>query len=323
MQQSIALGRFENIPMENRRNLTRKIQETFFTLIRAGEQKLGKEKIDNILESPDHAGQTVFMKASFFSLEISEWILNRNIDVAFVDIRWVTPQFIYEENFEKMLIKGVNPFVVSFRGKTEFGLRNFENIDEKFLEKFIYGKPSDQKTHAFYSFKDSECNEECKKSKIKCEDKMLKFKLYTGKRTFLDEISQEEYVKLEKGQAKVIFGTWHQNQAAFKLMILDEIEDVKKLDEGISNALETQAEYETALELSHQNVVKVLHLFRYQETDKINFIRSTKNLTVIVMEKHEKSIGELSPDERKNLPELFRDVLGLNYEKIFSIFISY
>ena len=59
-----------------------------------------------------------------------------------------------------------------------------------------------------------------------------------------------------------------------------------------------------------------MHLFRYQETEKIGNYRSLQNWTVIVMQKHEKNIGELIADERNYLSLLFRDVLGLIYNII-------
>ena len=47
-----------------------------------------------------------------------------------------------------------------------------------------------------------------------------------------------------------------------------------------------------------------------QETEKNGDFRYLKNWTVIVMEKHDKNIGELSYQERINLPYLLGDVLG-------------
>ena len=72
-------------------NLMSKIEKLFFFLIAAAKDQLDEEKIDRILESPDHAGQTVFTNASYLSDKISGWILVRNIDVAFVDHNWMTP----------------------------------------------------------------------------------------------------------------------------------------------------------------------------------------------------------------------------------------
>ena len=256
-----------------------KIEDTFFFLISLAEQKLGKEKIDQILESPDHAGQTVFMGASHLSKKISGWILDRNIDVAFVDETWNTPIFWFESNVEKMLNKGINPFVVSYSEKSQFEYRNFKNIDTKLLKSFITGKITDGKTEAYYSFNDSVCDENCRKF---CEDKMLKFKLYTRKRNFENG--------RKGGEGLVTFGKWHQKPAAFKLLELGKIEDVDRVLDGILNAEKTRAEFETVSKLSHPNILKVKHSFRYQETEKIGNFRSLQNWTVIVMQKHKKNI---------------------------------
>ena len=185
------------------KNLMSKIEEIFFFFTSVAAKRLGEEKINRILESPDDSGHTVFLLASYLSKKISGWILDRNIDVAFVDDKWLTPVFWFDSNFEKMLKKGINPFVVPYSGTSEFDLRNFENTDQKLLESFITGKITDERTEAFYSFQDSECNEKCEKS---CKDKMVKFKLYTGNRNF----------KTGKrgGEGIVCFGTWHREPAA-------------------------------------------------------------------------------------------------------------
>ena len=222
-----------------------KIEDVFFFLISVAEQKLGEEKINHILESPDHAGVTVFLCASYLSEKISGWILDRNIDVAFVSHLWLTPQFKFKSNVEKMLKKGINPFVVCYTEKSEFEEQNFENIDQTLLQPFITGKIIDGKTQAFYSFKDSVCNENCKKS---CEDKMLRFKLYTGKRIFENG--------RKGGEGLVTFGTWHEKPAAFKLLELGKIEVADKTGAGILNAEKTRAEFETASRLSHPGMLK-------------------------------------------------------------------
>ena len=286
------------------RNLTSKIEEIFFFLISAAKEQLDEEEIDRILESPDHSGQTVFKGASSKSEKISGWILDRNIDVAFVDHKWMTPQFCFKSNVEKMLKKGINPFVVPYDGKSEFVRRQkriFADINQKLLQPFLTGKITDVRTEAFYSFQDSECNEKCENS---CRDKMLKFKLYAGKRNFKNG--------KRGGEGIVTFGTWHREPAAFKLLELGKIgmPDSGHTKDAISNAKKTRSEFETVSKLAHPNILKVLHVFRYQEAEKFLNTLSLQNWTVIVMEKHEKNIGELKIDERIHLPDLLQDGLG-------------
>ena len=286
------------------RRLMSKIEETFFFLISKAEEKMTEEEINRIIESPDHSGSTLFMGACLVSEKISEWILNRNIDVASVNDQWLTPQFIFESNFEKMLKKGINPFIVDYSGKSEFDVRNFENIDQTLLQSFITGKITNGKTEAYYSFQDSKCNHECANS---CKNNMQKFKLYTGKREFQNEKTG--------GEGIVSFGTWHGKPAAFKRTKLGEIEDVVDATDVILNAEKTRAEFETASKLSHPSILKVLHVFRYQETEKIGNYRSLQNWTIIVMEKHDQNIGELELYQRIYLPYLLQDALGTVFNK--------
>ena len=203
-------------------NLMSKIEETFFFLISKAEEKLTEEEINRIIESPDHSGSTVFSNASILSKEISGWILKRNIEVAYVDHQWLTPQFSFESNFEKMLEKGINPFVASYTRKSQFDPRNFENIDETLLQSFITGEITEGKTEAYYSFQDSKCKDECPES---CSDKMKKFRLYTGKREFGSE--------KRGGEGIVSFGKWHKEPAAFKRMNLGNIKHVETVTDVI------------------------------------------------------------------------------------------
>ena len=290
-------------------NLMSKIEEIFFFLISAAKEHLDEEEINQIIESPDHGGGTLFSTASYLSKKISRWILDRNVEVAFVDNMWLTPQFLFKSNYEKMLKKGINPFVVSFSGNTQFDFINPEKIDQKLLERFISGNLTEERTEAYYSFQDSECNEKCGDS---CKDQMLKFKLYTGKKRF----------KKGKrgGEGCVTFGTWHRKPAAFKILELGKVERVDDADVSILNAERTRVEFETISKLSHPNILKVLHVFRHQKTKKRFENRSFENNTVIVMEKHDKNIGELTTEERIHMPDLLQDVLEYVQNQFILIF---
>ena len=137
---------------------------------------------------------------------------------------------------------------------------------------------------------------------------MKRFKLYTGKREFRNE--------KRGGEGIVSFGKWHNKPAAFKRMKLEQIEKVDNLIDAILKAEKTRAEFETASKLSHPNILKVLHVFRYQEKETMGFYRGLVNWTIIVMEKHEKNIGELAVHQRIYLPYLLKDTLGPVFNKI-------
>ena len=117
------------------------------------------------------------------------------------------------------------------------------------------------------------------------------------------------------GEGFVSFEKWHGEKAAFKKLNLEKIVGGKTISEAISNAKKTRAEYEVTFKLRHKNIVRVMHLFRYQETEKIGKSRVVENWTVIVMEKHSKNIGELDFEERLSIPTLLQNTLGMGPEK--------
>ena len=174
------------------------------------------------------------------------------------------------------------------------------------LELFMSRKITVGNTESFYSFQDSECNDDCQKDL--CIDKMIKFEVYAGKMTF-------EGLK-RGGEGIVRFGSWHGKAVAFKLLPLGKFENVDSINDGITNAVKTRAEFETAAKLSHSNILKVLHVFRYQETREIGKLLSIENWTIIVMERHLKNIEELESNERIFLPSLLNDALGQVLNKI-------
>ena len=276
-------------------------EETFFFLVEKVEAKIGEEKLNCLLEKPDHSGETLFHAVSYLQENLASWILDRNIEVNFIDSKWLTPQFAFPNLVEKMLRKGVNPFIMAYNGKSlyENYFTNFENIDDELLNRFLIGQKSDKRTAASYSFVDSNCGDKCRAD---CDDKMERFKLKNGQR----KLKTKKY----GGQGSVGFGKWHGQKMAFKKLKLEKIDGVEYTHQVLSNAEITRAEFEMTKGLSHKNIVKVVHLYRYQETQEVEGERMTNNWTVIVMERYEKNIGELSACERFELPKLLEDSLG-------------
>ena len=294
----------DNNDHPQRSRLVPEIEETFFFIVEKATAQIGGERLDRVIEAPDKSGHTVFLSASYLSEKISAWILEREIDVAFVDTKWMTPAFKFPNLVEKMVRKGINPFIVRYDGKSQYELRhgNFENMEEENLKPFLLGPISREKTAVSYSFVDSNCGSKCGNS---CGNRMRKFKIYTGRKQFENE--------KRGGEGIVGFGKWHGEEAAFKKLKMEEIKAVKLTSEAISNAEKTRAEFEVTSKLRHDSIVRVLHLFRYQETVKIENSRLLDNWTVIVMEKHSKNIGELNFEERLAIPMLLQHTLGSSF----------
>ena len=96
-------------------------EDTFFLLVDIAERNVGKHRLDRIIERPDDFGQTVFSNASCLSEKITAWILDQNICVEFVDHQWLTGQFDFPLLAQKMIQKNINPFIIKYSGKSEFG----------------------------------------------------------------------------------------------------------------------------------------------------------------------------------------------------------
>ena len=95
--------------------ITPAIEERFFMLVKAG-QKYGYDT-DQLIERPDPIGSTVFEAATQFSAKICQYILGRKIRVNNVLANFVYPVFniklFNDEILEQMLLKGINPKVIS------------------------------------------------------------------------------------------------------------------------------------------------------------------------------------------------------------------
>ena len=101
--------------LQNKQSLVPVIEDRFFKLVEAG-QKYGYD-IDAIIEIPDLLGSTVFEAATYFSVKICMYILNRNIRINNIQINFVSPVFhpTSEVMLEKMIRKGFNPKVITGR----------------------------------------------------------------------------------------------------------------------------------------------------------------------------------------------------------------
>ena len=71
--------------------------------------------VDSILEIPDSSGGTCFGKAAGCSLKISNYILGRSIQVNTIDTRMMVPKFIFPDLTIRMMEKGINPHVISYK----------------------------------------------------------------------------------------------------------------------------------------------------------------------------------------------------------------
>ena len=150
------------------------IEDRFFKLVAAGE-RYGYDT-DTIMEKPDYLGSTVFETATIVSLKICKYILSRKIRVNNILANFVYPVFhpFWEEVWEQMLKKGINPKVISvnlgistYDGKKPLFDRNPKL--KKLVKKF--------NRSVYFSTEDISCPESCPP---KCKTRMKAFYLNNG-----------------------------------------------------------------------------------------------------------------------------------------------
>ena len=138
------------------KNFLSEAEDSFFYLALAVEEKIGCEKLNRIIESPGETGETVF-KACLWSEAISRWILDREIDVTFIDDNWQHGAFRFDSLVNDMLQKGISPFIVQRSGLTQYETspHTFEKISKKKVKIVLGGKaqiPGESLLLLFYRF---------------------------------------------------------------------------------------------------------------------------------------------------------------------------
>ena len=68
------------------------IEKMYFHLIGYAEKNLTAKELKQILEEPMQTGETLFSAASYNSLPIASDLINRNIEINFINDLFMTPQ---------------------------------------------------------------------------------------------------------------------------------------------------------------------------------------------------------------------------------------
>ena len=107
-------------PKEEWSKLVPKVEDTFFWLVEQGQKKLGIEAVNELIQKPDSNGSTCFSIASRCSPKIAKFILSQDIKINSIRPDMVTPSFAYPELAEQMMLKNINPKVISYSGRSQF-----------------------------------------------------------------------------------------------------------------------------------------------------------------------------------------------------------
>ena len=101
-------------PEEKWSKLVSKVEETFFWLVEQGQQKLGIESVNQIIQRPSSDGSTCFSIATQCSPKIAKFILSQHIKLNSITTDMIIPSFEYPELAEQMMLKNINPNVIDY-----------------------------------------------------------------------------------------------------------------------------------------------------------------------------------------------------------------
>ena len=269
-----------------------KIEARFKLLV--AEANKNNFNINAIIEQPTTTGETCFRIASDFSHSISQYILNRDIDVNFISTTFMTPWFSYGELTKQMLLKGINPFIIyNGRNQLERYPFHFKN-EQELLNKF--------KRSGFFFVEDTKCNANCPEE---CQSKFNKFKCYPGSLVLMST----EY-KIGSGAfGNVYEGNWHGINSAMKCVPIkdaiwrENIGSIKKEFENIAS------EYRTQLSTAGEGVILPTGMFRQQNQyfDRQKNRWTEINHHVMIYPKYDCDLFEL---HEKSFADFNEDILG-------------
>ena len=196
--------------------------EAIFDLLVAEGHKNGFN-VDSILEIPDSSGSTCFAIASDCSEKISNYIIERGIQVNYIKTTMMIPQFTYPELAIKIMEKGINPHVIDCNGKSpvETNRSSFETAEAKrLLDSFP------RSVH--YSIDDIHCKESCP------ADCLSQFKKFLCKNGPLVEMTSEN--KIGSGGFGMVFRQlFHGIPMAMKCMLMGKMEERDYVKQAVSD----------------------------------------------------------------------------------------
>ena len=100
--------------------LVAKTEEIFFFLVVQGIKN--GNNVGSILEIPDSMGGTCFQIAATCSTKIIMFILKSDMKVNSITSDMMVPGFNYSDFTIQMMKKGINPFVIDYKGQSSISM---------------------------------------------------------------------------------------------------------------------------------------------------------------------------------------------------------
>ena len=263
--------------------LVPKVEKTFFWLVEQGQKKLGKEAINEIIQRPSSNGSTCFDIATICSPKIAKYILNQDIKINSIQTDMTYPSFAFEhpDLAEQMMIKNINPKVISYDGKSQFEAwpDSFKNPQCKELAKRF-----PRSIH--FVTEDTVCSENCSNN---CKSKLKAFFYENG-----PLVDINEYNKLGTGGFGTVYcGKWHGEDVAMKCILIGEITKQNFVDDAVADFEKNISEYRSQLAAKGSGVIVPHAMVRQQNQEFKNGKWVPLNFNVFIYPKYDCNLYEL------------------------------
>ena len=229
--------------------LVTKTETIFFHLVEEG-KRLGFD-VNAILEIPTSTGETCFYTASKCSKAITSYIIEREIKVNSITVDMIVPAFEYPDLKRKMMVKGINPYIIDYSGRSEPVF--WDNMISYICNQFS------RSVH--FSFEDIDCSTNCARD---CSSEFRRFYYKNG-----------EFVKMidanrigQGGFGSVFKGTFHGEEKAMKCVLIDRIEYWNTIEKAKSNLEKNIAEIRIQIASGGSGVIVPEAFVRQQNQER-------------------------------------------------------
>ena len=269
-----------NKQQEKWSKLVPKVEETFFWLIEQGQKKLGIEAVNEIIQRPSSNGSTCFFLATQCSPKIAKFILSQDIKINSIQTDMIIPSFEYPELAEQMMIRNINPKVISYDGISQFERcpNSFKNSKCKELAQRF-----PRSIH--FVTEDTICSKNCPNN---CKSNLKAFFCENGP---LVDINDNN--KLGTGGFGTVYGgIWHGEDVAMKCILIGEIQSQNFADDAVADFEKNISEYRSQLVAKGSGVIIPYAMVRQQNQEFKNGKWVPLNFNVFIYPKYDCNLYE-------------------------------
>ena len=275
-----------------------KQDDIFFMLVKLGQEKLGVDIINKVIEKPDQTGTSCFGIATQCSPKIAKYILSQNIKINTIVTDMFIPSFEIPDLTEDMMKKNINPKFINCEGDSEIEQwpNNFKSSAcQNLLKKFP------REIH--FSVENTECKITCKSD---CQSKLEAFFFKNGPIVNISDVNKLGY----GGFGSVYAGKWHDEDVACKCVLIDGIEWTENLEKTVSEFEKNISEYRLQLVAHGSGIVIPYAMIRQQNQEYKHGKWNALNFNVFIYPKYDCNLYELHQSHNQRFTDsILTDIL--------------